>query len=501
MFKSISLQLFASFLALTLIVLGVTLGLARWSFEAGFLNYINTLEKRRLTDIAEQLEAVYAENDGSWGVDVEVEFQRILLEFRPRGHGRNKGGRPPPPDQRGLPPHLNDRKPPPHPERRRSARFSGLISDLPPTRLLDPGGARLASNRSFTDDPELVSVPILFQDETVAVLESAVKRRVRTPEESEFSKQQWQTSAVIAVICLLLAGGVSWFLASGWLRSVRQVQVGISNLAAGEYGNQQSPLRADEFGELVEKLNRLAETLQENKTARQRWLADISHELRTPTTILVGELEAIKDGVRDLSLDQLHSFDHELQRLKRLIDDLYELSLSDIGGLRYRFTRVRLDHILQDVVDVHMGLASEAGLTLNYYCDSLSNGLEIIGDRDRLVQLFTNIVRNSIAYTDAPGQVRVSLNMAFEEALIVIEDSAPSVNPAHLNAIFHPLFREDQSRARRSSGGGLGLAIVKNISRAHRGRVVASPSDMGGLRLEVRLPLQDHITRSSTLSD
>ncbi len=105
--------------------------------------------------------------------------------------------------------------------------------------------------------------------------------------------------------------------------------------------------RRDELGQLTRDLDRLGSTLEGNQSSRKRLLADVSHELRTPLTVLCGEIEALKDGLREFDQTQLASLDQEVQRLRYLVDDLYELSISDVGGLRYQFGDVNLSACVQ----------------------------------------------------------------------------------------------------------------------------------------------------------
>ena len=153
-------------------------------------------------------------------------------------------------------------------------------------------------------------------------------------------------------------------------------------------------------------INRLSTILSENRASRRRWLADISHELRTPVTILAGEVEAMKDGVRNLDLDGIDSFSHEIDRLKHLIDDLYQLSLSDVGGLRYEFEKVDLAESLHTTVQPFISRANAKGLKLGV---NATGSHYVSGDNIRLEQLFRNVLNNSIYYTDSPGVIELDL--------------------------------------------------------------------------------------------
>ncbi|MEM6485224.1 MAG: ATP-binding protein, partial [Pseudomonadota bacterium] len=222
-----------------------------------------------------------------------------------------------------------------------------------------------------------------------------------------------------------------------------------------------------------------------NRDARQRWIADISHELRTPVTVLRGELEAIADGVRVFDQEQLVSLQAEVRRLEKFIDDLYQLSLADIGGLRYEFAEVDVSAVLRRLLEQRRRRLQDTGLRLTA---KLGSSCHFKGDRERLVQLFTNLLENSIAYTDSPGEIRVSSSVQGASVEVLIEDSAPGVSKESYSRLFDPLYRAEESRSRRTAGAGLGLAICHAVIEGHAGTIQASASELGGLALCVRFP-------------
>jgi len=112
----------------------------------------------------------------------------------------------------------------------------------------------------------------------------------------------------------------------------------------------------------------------------------------------------------------------------------------------------------------------------------------IKGDANRIEQLFQNLFENSIAYTDAPGSIEITLSRSNGLAIIEIQDTAPGASQADCDRLFEPLYRQEASRNRRTGGAGLGLAICRNIVEAHRGTISASPSSLGGLCIRIEIP-------------
>lgn len=305
---------------------------------------------------------------------------------------------------------------------------------------------------------------------------------------SDDEQSQWLNGFTLTATGIVAAMTIVFALVVRYLLSpLREMKAHVTQLARGNYGNQQNTKRTDDLGEVVKELNLLSSRLSENRLARQTWLADISHELRTPVTVLVGEIEAIKDGLRPFDQQQLDSLENEGKRLKHLINDLYELTLSDIGGLKYEFQVSSLTQQLETFIDVYRQQLIDAHLTL---VEALCNqDLWVNADSKRLDQLFTNLVNNAKAYTDKPGELRISLQQKGKHAVLVFEDSAPGVPNDFLQKVFEPLFRQDESRSRRVAGAGLGLTISRNIVHGHGGNIFAKQSSLGGLCIEVHLPL------------
>jgi two-component system sensor histidine kinase BaeS len=246
----------------------------------------------------------------------------------------------------------------------------------------------------------------------------------------------------------------------------------------------------DELGQLAEDFNTLALTLEQNRSARQQWIADISHELRTPLAILQGELEAVQDGVRPLNADTLDSLHTEVIHLNTLVNDLHELSMSDLGALVYEKEQIDIAGVLEQSVDMHRPLAAKHQISVHLNIESSHPDKEIsmLGDEDRLMQLFDNLLQNTCRYTDPGGELHIVVKESTDQVRIEWFDSAPGVKEADLQHLFDRLYRVEASRNRAKGGSGLGLTICQNIVHAHEGTITASPSPLGGLKLTIIFP-------------
>jgi two-component system sensor histidine kinase BaeS len=269
---------------------------------------------------------------------------------------------------------------------------------------------------------------------------------------------------------------------------IKRLAASMHRLASGEYDTRVAVGPEDELGQLARDFNTLALTLEKNERARRRWVADVSHELRTPLAILRGEIEAIQDGVRQAGPESMRSLHGEVMHLSRLVDDLYQISLYDIGALTYRKGSIDLKEVLEDALAMLGQEFVQKGINLSIELPR-DDGCSVFADPDRLSQLFSNLLDNSLKYTDAGGKLSVKLQRGSNTALVEFADSAPGVAADQLERLFDRLYRVESSRNRAKGGAGLGLAICKNIVEAHEGTIAALPSPHGGVLIRVELPL------------
>lgn len=257
-------------------------------------------------------------------------------------------------------------------------------------------------------------------------------------------------------------------------------------LVAGDFDTQVDLDTTDEAGQLARAFNGMADSLSGQERQRRAFMADISHELRTPLAVLRGELEAMEDGFRPLSVAGLQSLQSEVGALSKLIDELFELSLAEVGGPTYNHSMIDIGLLMEVAADAWATRYRQAGLTLERVPTEVP--LMITRDKRRLTQLLYNLLENSLRYTRPPGIVRLVATQVEASIRIDIHDSAPGVPDADRLRLFERFYRVEGSRSRRSGGVGLGLAICRGIAEVHGGHMTAHPSPLGGLWLELFLP-------------
>ena len=327
---------------------------------------------------------------------------------------------------------------------------------------------------------------VVVDEQTVGWVGLPNSERFRETVEQDFSRRQQRLLVAIALASLALAVVGAWWLSRRLVRPVETVVALSTRLSQGDYQARVATSREDELGMLISSMNQLAGTLEQSRDSRQRWLADLSHELRTPVTVLRGELEAIQDGVRELTPARIDSLHREILHLGKLLDDLHDLALADAGALRYRMERIELVSLLQQGVAAIQPQCDSRQLQMQLHLPPAPVYLQ--GDALRLRQLLDNLLANACKYTDEGGEVRVTLAQHAQQIRLGIEDSPPGVTDAQLPLLFDHLYRTDSARQRATGGAGLGLAICRRIADAHGGQLSAAHSTLGGLHIRLLLP-------------
>ncbi|MEM1143560.1 MAG: ATP-binding protein [Pseudomonadota bacterium] len=465
--RSLSVKL-SSWLFLAVVsVLMLALWLMQLAFSSNFERYLEEAAQLYHTRVAELLSDSYDENGQSWSGLNSRQVRRALR----RDQLRSKRGDPQLPEL--------------GPNGGRSfalARPRGQ-RDFPSIRLYDTTGQLVFGRESPLPEHKSIKSSIDLSDGTQARLET--RHPVVPTDGARLLRRQIQSAIVVAAAASVIALLMSLVFTRTLLKPMRRIATNVQSLYQGDYKARFSDPPSDELGQIMRDIDSLASRLESNRDARRRWFMEISHELRTPLTALAGEVDTVKDGIRPLDAFQLQSFDHEIQRLKKLIDDLHELALADAGALRYEFVPLDIGAHLRDYAAEVRERLEDSGLTLE---TDIGADLYVSGDASRLDQLFQNLVSNANAYTDSPGTVLLSATKRGEEVVLQCSDSSPGVASTEFESLFEPLYRGDESRSRRRGGAGLGLAICRKIVEAHSGTIAADESPLGGLRVSIRLP-------------
>ncbi len=252
--------------------------------------------------------------------------------------------------------------------------------------------------------------PITVRDRTVGYAGMLSPKHFLHPMQSQFLREQRLALAAAAACLVLIVALLSIPLARRLVRPIKALAAATRDIASGHYATRIAVRSSDELGRLAGDFNEMSRILEKNEKARREWIADISHELRTPVAIMRGEIEALLDGIRKITPERISSLHGETIRLHRLVEDLYQLSLSDLGALTYRKEPLDPAELLQRVVETYRPAFQEKGLGFSLHLSTTQKQPMVFGDGERLFQLFANLAENSLRFTDPGGELRITLS-------------------------------------------------------------------------------------------
>ncbi len=467
--KKLSHKLFVAIFLSSLVILVSMIFLSKWALERGFINYLNDTENQVLAGLKIDLEELYRVEKSWDSISNNPDAWRELVRKHKRRDSESE------PSSQVT--HVVSSK------KSKAAAYAGGIGRR--IRLLDADRVMLIGRKEANENAlELV---LKFDSNTIGYLSLNPTTEIRDELDLSFTKQLIRTIQFSALGMFVISLLLAIWLAKGFVNPINALVSGTRSLTAGDFSKRIAVNSKDELGLLAQDFNNLAATLESSENSRKQWIADISHELRTPLTILRGEIEAIKDGVHEMSPKMLDSLHTEILQLQNIVKDLYELSLSDVGALSYKKVETDICNVLSEAIEIYQDEIDKNDLTLNFNTNS-NVGLKIFADPRRLHQLFSNLISNTLRYTDSGGKLNIDVINLDENVCIDFQDSSPSVSKEDLSKLFERLYRVENSRNRKLGGVGLGLSICKNIVEAHQGQIEATQSSFGGLRIKIILP-------------
>ena len=474
-------KLFITFSASFIVVIAMMIGFISWNLEERFTGYVRQIEIEEMERSAKVFEDYYGEVRTWRFIKSDPRIANVILDQRGRFDeniitSRSDGSSIIEKEYRYYFDEIRKNK---------------KISNSLPGRLilLNKDNEVIAGVKHL---PILLKkstkVPLNYKDNKIGTLALLPAPFLSKQEDLTFQQATRSTLYSVGAIALVIAALISLLLTLNFTGPVRKLARATKGLIGGEFKTRVNIKNKDELGKLSRDFNVLAKTLDKNSETQKQWLADISHELRTPLAILKSELEAIDDGVREFDEEALSSLSNEVNRLSTLVNDLYELTLSDIGAMKYQMIEIDLKEILNKTIQSYIERFKSQKIELKI---EINESTIMLGDELRLTQLFTNLLENSLRYTDSPGIIEISLTTLNNNAVITVADSAPGVEQSSIDKIFDRFYREELSRSREKGGAGLGLAICTEIIDAHSGSIKASPSDLGGLRIVIEFSKVD----------
>lgn len=286
--------------------------------------------------------------------------------------------------------------------------------------------------------------------------------------------------AVTVVASLILA----LLLATYFKKPIHQLLRTARELTKGHYQYKMQVKRNDELGDLSNQMNHLSEILDQHEQSRRQWVADTSHELKTPLAVLQAQIEAMQDGIRKPTPEHFASMMSQVSSLKKLTQDLADLAQVEAQQLTCYFAEVDpWQTVVQEVINFTPKL-EQAQLQVEVE----GSGTLLSLDVDRFKQIIVNLLGNSIRYTEMGGMIRIHTVQNEQAWTLLIDDSPLGLSDEQLQRLGERFYRVDDSRTRSTGGTGLGLALSVKIAKALGGQLSFDHSPLGGLRCQLTFP-------------
>ena len=352
--------------------------------------------------------------------------------------------------------------------------------------VVDTGEASLGEQHPLQQTEN--GIPIIVDSKTIGtVLVGSMIEPVLNPADEDFLRSVnlsiLLTSATVGVLAIVLGS----LLFRQITLPLRALSLSAQAIATGDLGRRVEVRSDDEIGQVARSFNRMAESLGQADAQRRNMIADIAHELRTPLTVVQGNLEALMDGVYDLTLENVAAVHKQTVILTRLVADLRDLALAEAGQLRLERKTVSLADVISQVSDGLEVQAHEKGVTMKF--ETAENLPKIQADEQRITQVLYNLISNALRHTPAGGTITTNAELREDRVLIIVRDTGSGIAPEELPRVFERFYRADRSRARSTGGSGLGLTIAKQIVEAHGGQIWAQSWLGTGSTFAFSLPL------------
>lgn len=353
-------------------------------------------------------------------------------------------------------------------------RFNEYMNEGPPSFIVNPDGT-LTKVQSDTG----------MQNSTGA---SQIMRHIMGGPEERFlaavNESLW-LSAIIVIIIACLTGII---FARRLMSPVRHMTRAAKEIAAGKLDHRIDVETKDELGELAGTFNGMAATLDKNQQLNRQLFAGVAHELKTPLTIIQGNLEAILDGVQDATPEKITALHTQTMLLNRLVNDLRELTLAEAGQLKLAVEPMMLKALANEVVEMLQPMVQEKNIKLSVKI--AASVPAVVADSDRLTQVFYNLITNALRHTPNKGAIEIGARLKDDKMVeVTIKDNGEGIPAADLPYVFDHFYRVDQARTRTTGGTGMGLAITKLLVEAHGGQVSVTSAPGAGSAFTFTLPI------------
>jgi two-component system, OmpR family, sensor histidine kinase BaeS len=371
-------------------------------------------------------------------------------------------------------------------------RFFGL-ADIQGTVIV-PNGPSYPIGSSVPADVLKAGTPVISNGKQVGTILVSPLPPPFNPEETLFLQRTTEALLYAVAGSMVIALLIGLVLARTLIRPLQALTQAAQNIAQGDLDQQVKVNSKDEIGQLGQAFNRMSAEVARVNELRRQMTADIAHDLRTPLTVIAGYVESMRDGVLQPTPERLSLIYAEIERLQNLVGDLKMLSQVDAGELPLHPHPVTPKCLLERVAAPFQHQTSQRGIDL--LVEASENLPWIRVDEDRMMQVFGNLIHNSMRYTPVGGNIILKANLSDpttnghmdHQVVLTVEDNGEGIEEEELPYIFNRFHRADKSRHAESGESGLGLAIVKALVEAHGGTVDAESVYREGTAIHIHLP-------------
>lgn len=288
------------------------------------------------------------------------------------------------------------------------------------------------------------------------------------------------------VIGLLVAFVLAFLISRSIARPLQNLVGAVQAVERGQYDHAVPEEGVQEMRELAHAFNKMSAEVQRTQNAQRDFLANVSHDLKTPLASIQGYAQAINEGVVKDPTDAARIIHEEAARLNRMVGELTDLIRLEAGGMPFRMVTLDFGALVHAISERLQVVAARKPVTMTVQLERVP---AIRGDGDRLAQVVTNLISNALKYTPQGGRVSVSLQARANGVLLRVQDNGMGIPSGDLERIFERFYQVDKARGSQR-GTGLGLAIVREIVQAHNGTITAESAGIEqGATFNIFLPL------------
>lgn len=324
------------------------------------------------------------------------------------------------------------------------------------------------------------------------------------------------TSSTVLWAALLLSFSISYLLISITLEFLVFREIGniytllekiqkkdLTEIKDKSLGSSLSPLKKinSVINSYALARQREIEALQKNAEFRKEFIADISHELKTPIFATQGYIHTLLDGAIDdkqVRMKFLKKAAKSLDSLDHLVQDLLTLNQMESGVIKFNFSEFDLKELVQEVIEELEHKASKRAVHITFEIDP-EKSYQTLADRQKIYRVCQNLIFNAVKYNNDGGEVKVCLKASKNQVQVEVKDNGPGIPPDDLKRIFERFYRVEKSRSKGKGGTGLGLAIVKHILEGHKSKISVSSTLGKGSIFSFELPLEKEKKKEEVL--